>query len=87
MKKLIGILGMTGVAMVLLFNTGTNDIDSTDLASLIAINTANAELTVIVNDCDDATPWDTCSNNNNFPGCDNSLFWDTCERIIEDPIY
>ena len=79
MKKIIGI-GVIVVASLVFFDANTSKNTDFDLAKMIALNIANAEdHTVTIKDCDDASVWDTCSNNNNFPGCDNSLWWDTCE--------
>ena len=80
MKKLIGALGIAVIAVAMFFSANTNNIDDTNLASLLAINTANAEVNVTINDCDRAEPYDECSYNGNWPGCDNSIFWDTCEE-------
>lgn len=48
MKKLIGILGIAVIAMTMFFSTNSiNTSDGeVDLASLIAINTANAETVI-----------------------------------------
>lgn len=45
MKKLIGIIGVVAIAMTIFFNTNSlnSSTENLDLASLIAINTANAE--------------------------------------------
>ncbi len=82
MKKIIGILGVAAIAVALYFNVNSVN-NNTDLAGLIAINTANAEMTVTINDCDDAELDDKCSNNGDWPGCDNSWIWDTCEVTVD----
>ncbi|QTD37919.1 hypothetical protein JL193_01005 [Polaribacter batillariae] len=51
MKKLIGILGVAAIAMAMFFSANTNNVDNSDLASLFAVNTANAEVTVSSDQC------------------------------------
>lgn len=44
MKKIIGILGVAMIAAAMFLNTNTNNAgNNVDLASLLSINTANAE--------------------------------------------
>lgn len=44
MKKIIGILGVAMIAAAMFLNTNTNNTgNNVDLASLLSINTANAE--------------------------------------------
>ncbi|MFV0505962.1 MAG: hypothetical protein ACK5L5_04520 [Bacteroidales bacterium] len=75
MKKIIGILGVFAIAMTMFFST-TNSSGNTDLASLIAINTANAESDR--NACDN-DPYDQCVVHNvTIQDCDPSWFYHTC---------
>ncbi len=84
MRKIIGFLSITVFAVAMLFNAnGFSDANNdTSLASLIVMNTANAEWG---NDTDcDKDPNDTCWNAEtgvSIPNCDPSSFWDTCGDI------
>lgn len=82
MKKLIGILGVAVIAMAMFFNTNTTNNENLDLASLLAISTANAEVTATIDDCDAADPEDVCHGNGHWVGCDDSWFWDTCQIVV-----
>ncbi len=50
MKKLIGVLGVALIAMALFLSTNTINTNDVDLASLMSMNTANAECEGL-NDC------------------------------------
>ena len=78
MKKVIGILSVLLLAVALyVSSTSTSGTANMDLASLIAVNTANAEQ---IDGCDDDV-FDRCTvGGTTYYDCDDSSFWHTCYK-------
>ncbi|WP_434035524.1 hypothetical protein [Formosa sp. 4Alg 33] len=87
MKKIIGFLGVAVIAMTMFFSTNTinSSTGDFDLASLININTANAE--------GDLCPYFKSTNYGRFTGiwqwevikcCTNGTAMDGCNFSLED---
>jgi len=80
MKKLIGILGVAVIAVTMFANTNSANINkNTDLASLIAMNVANAEDEDgdLCSSEPDITCWVSYPDGSIFfsPNCEPDTFW------------
>ena len=83
-KKIIMSLGIAAIAMTMFFNTNTTN-NNTNLANLIALNTANAEEhRALVENCDedDMTSFCQPTTGGTTVGCEISWFWDDCYITI-----
>ncbi len=75
MKKIIGVLGVVAIAVALYFNVNSVN-NNTDLASLIAMNTASAESGTATVPCVDVPQSGTLDDARKCDGCT----WDTFDR-------
>ncbi|QTD38553.1 hypothetical protein JL193_04500 [Polaribacter batillariae] len=77
MKKIIGIIGVVAIAMTVFFSSNSGN-KNTDLAGLIAMNTANAESDS--NGCDDDLHDQCLIYGQTIQDCDPSRAWHTCSK-------